>query len=151
MEASVADAISEKYLPIKTKLSDEDAEDEDVHYLTKEQLSKFVALYNVVKYPRTREYMDMFLFAFHACGLRFSDILTLQWMHVDLEKHKLKKVLYKGQVPHEITLNDAAVKILEQWKMKKEVTALSLLCCLMILIWLMKKNLNECGLIKILL
>lgn len=91
MEASVADAISEKYLPIKTKLSDEDAEDEDVHYLTKEQLSKFVALYNVVKYPRTREYMDMFLFAFHACGLRFSDILTLQWMHVDLEKHKLKK------------------------------------------------------------
>lgn len=42
------------------KLSDEDAEDEDVHYLTKEQLSKFVALYNVVKYPRTREYMDMF-------------------------------------------------------------------------------------------
>lgn len=119
MEASVADAISEKYLPIKTKLSDEDAEDEDVHYLTKEQLSKFVALYNVVKYPRTREYMDMFLFAFHACGLRFSDILTLQWMHVDLEKHKLKKVLYKGQVPHEITLNDAAVKILEQWKMKK--------------------------------
>ena len=40
-------------------------------------------------------------------------------MHVDLEKHKLKKVLYKGQVPHEITLNDAAVKILEQWKMKK--------------------------------
>lgn len=151
MEASVADAISEKYLPIKTKLSDEDAEDEDVHYLTKEQLSKFVALYGVVKYSRTREYMDMFLFAFHACGLRFSDILTLQWMHVDLEKHKLKKVLYKGQVPHEITLNDAAVKILEQWKMKKEVTALSLLCCLMILIWLMKKNLNECGLIKILL
>lgn len=51
-------------MPIKTKLSDEDAEDEDVHYLTKEQLSKFVALYNVVKYPRTREYMDMFYLPF---------------------------------------------------------------------------------------
>lgn len=119
MEASVADAISEKYLPIKTKLSEEDAEDEDVHYLTKEQLGKFVALYNIVKYPRTRDYMDMFLFAFHACGLRFSDILTLQWMHIDFEKHKLKKILYKGKVPHEITLNDAALKILNQWKMKK--------------------------------
>lgn len=34
LEASVADAISEKYLPIKTKLSDEEAE--DVRYLTKE-------------------------------------------------------------------------------------------------------------------
>ena len=119
METSVADAISEKYLPIRTRLSDEEAEDENVRYLTEEQLNKFVALYSVVKYPRTRDYMDMFLFAFHACGLRFSDILTLQWVHVDLEKHKLKKVLYKGQVQHEITLNSAALKILRQWKMKK--------------------------------
>ena len=119
MSAAVADAISEKYLPIKKRLSDEDAEDEDVRYLTKVQLTKFVALYDTVKYSRTREYMDMFLFAFHACGLRFSDILTLQWTHINWEKRRLKKVLYKGDVNHEITLNDAALKILKQWKMKK--------------------------------
>lgn len=72
-------------------------------------------------------------------------------MHVDLEKHKLKKVLYKGQVPHEITLNDAAVKILEQWKMKKRSNRFVFALLPDDLIWLMKKNLNECGLIKILL
>lgn len=119
MDASVAAAIADKYLPIKTKLSDGDEEDEDVHYLTKEQLAKFVTLYNEVKYPRTQEYMDMFLFSFHACGLRFSDILTLQWRHIDFEKHKLKKILYKGDVPHEFTLNNAALRILEVWKAKK--------------------------------
>lgn len=64
MNASIAAAIADKYLPIKTKLSDEDMEDEEVRYLTQEQLGKFVALYDGVKYPRTREYMDMFLFAF---------------------------------------------------------------------------------------
>ena len=118
LDTSIADAISDKYLSIKTKLGDEDIEDEDVHYLTKEQLVKFVALYNEVKYPRTREYMDMFLFAFHACGLRFSDILTLQWGHIDFENRRLKKILYKGDVPHEFPLNDAALNILKVWRSK---------------------------------
>ncbi|WP_373229299.1 phage integrase SAM-like domain-containing protein, partial [Phocaeicola dorei] len=94
MSAAVADAISNKYLPIKTKLSDEDVEDMNVRYLTEEQLAKFVYLYDKVKYPRTREIMDMFLFAFHACGLRFSDVLTLQWRHINFENKKISKVLY---------------------------------------------------------
>lgn len=120
MSAAVADAISEKYLPMKTKLSDEDEEDKNVRYLSKVQLTKFVALYNTVKYSRTREYMDMFLFAFHACGLRFSDVLTLQWTHIDFEKHRLKKFLYKGKKNwHEIPLNDVALDILKRWRLKK--------------------------------
>ncbi len=118
MSAAVADAISNKYLPIKTKLSDEDVEDMNVRYLTEEQLAKFVYLYDKVKYPRTREIMDMFLFAFHACGLRFSDVLTLQWRHINFENKKISKVLYKGNVEHEITLNDAALNILNVWKNK---------------------------------
>ena len=40
MSAAVADAISNKYLPIKTKLSDEDVEDMNVRYLTEEQIGR---------------------------------------------------------------------------------------------------------------
>lgn len=116
LDASVAGAIAQLYLPTKKELGDE--EDEEVHYLTEEQMAAFVSLYNNVKYPRTKDYMDMFLFSFNACGLRISDIITLEWRNIDFEKRELKKVLYKGDVPHTIFLNDNAIKILERWKGK---------------------------------
>lgn len=117
LDASVAGAIAQLYLPTKKELGDEE-EDEEVHYLTEEQMAAFVSLYNNVKYPRTKDYMDMFLFSFNACGLRISDIITLEWRNIDFEKRELKKILYKGDVPHTIFLNDNAIKILERWKGK---------------------------------
>ena len=60
----------------------------------------------------------MFLFSFNACGLRVSDIITLEWRNIDFGKRELKKILYKGDVPHSIFLNDNAIKILERWKEK---------------------------------
>lgn len=116
LDASVAGAIAQLYLPTKKELGDE--EDEEVHYLTEEQMAAFVSLYNNVKYPRTKDYMDMFLFSFNACGLRVSDIITLEWRNIDFEKRELKKILYKGDVPHIVFLNDNAIKILERWKGK---------------------------------
>ena len=116
LDASVAGAIAQLYLPTKKELGDE--EDEEVHYLTEEQMAAFVSLYNKVKYPRTKDYMDMFLFSFNACGLRISDIITLEWRNIDFEKRELKKILYKGDVPHTIFLNDNAIKILERWRGK---------------------------------
>lgn len=90
----IADELSRLYLPTKLEQGEEDAS--DVHYLTEEQVGKFIALYDKVKYPRTRDYMDMFLFSFHACGLRISDILTLEWKSVNLEKREIRKVLFKS-------------------------------------------------------
>ena len=104
----------------KTDDADED-ESKDVFYLTLEQMKQFLSLYEEVKYPRTRDYMDMFLFSFNAWGLRVSDIITLEWKHIDFENHKLVKKLIKkrGQGKrHEITLNDDAMRILEKWKEK---------------------------------
>lgn len=93
----------------------EDKED-NIHYLTKEQMDAFVAYYPKAKYNRTREIMDMFLFAFHACGLRVSDIATLEWKHIDFEKKRMEKVLVKGKNFHEIHLNQYAIAILNKWK-----------------------------------
>lgn len=119
MDASVAEMISRLYLPTKKELGD-DEEDDDIHYLTEEQMAKFVALYDVVKYPRTKDFMDMFLFSFNACGLRVSDIITLEWKNIDFKKRELKKILFKGDVPHSIPLNDNAMQILERWYEKSD-------------------------------
>jgi len=93
-----------------------DDKEGDIHYLTKEQMQAFVDYYQEAKYNRTREIMDMFLFAFHACGLRVSDIATLEWKHIDFEKKRMEKVLVKGKNFHEIHLNQYALKILNKWK-----------------------------------
>ena len=62
----------------------------------------------------------MFLFAFHAGGMRPIDVMTLTWNNVNLEKKELRKILIKtakGRLPrHTIPLNDAAIAILEKWK-----------------------------------
>lgn len=113
IDLGIADELSRLYLPTKLEQGEEDAS--DVHYLTEEQFGKFIALYDKVKYPRTRDYMDMFLFSFHACGLRISDILTLEWRSVNLEKREIRKVLFKSDKIHTITLNDGVISILKRW------------------------------------
>lgn len=90
--------------------------EDDTHYLTKEQMDAFIAYYPKAKYIRTREIMDMFLFAFHACGLRVSDIATLEWKHIDFENKRMEKRLVKGKNFHEIHLNQYAIAILNKWK-----------------------------------
>lgn len=117
----LAASMKDKYLPRKKRMSEEDLEDLDVRYLTEEQLSQLAELRNHVKYPRTRDYIDLFLFSFHACGLRFSDLLTLQWAHIKIEnedKGTIRKILYKGNIPHVVHIRKPAIEILKRWKSK---------------------------------
>lgn len=123
LSAKVSAQIKRSYLDLKVRQYRSEVEDCEVRYLTEEQMQQFVDLYSKVKFNRTREIMDMFLFAFHACGLRVSDIVTLEWSHIDWERHELSKNLVKGKVLHTVPLTDAAMNILERWK---------------------KKNLNKC-------
>lgn len=118
LDASIAEAICDLYLPTKKELGEDDGD--EVHYLTVEQMKEFVGLRDKVKYPRTRDFMDMFLFSLNACGLRISDLITLEWRSVDFTKHSLRKVLFKGDKMHEIPLNDNAIRILEQWQDRTE-------------------------------
>ena len=60
----------------------------------------------------------MFLFAFHACGLRVADVMTLQWSSVDFIKKELSKVLVKTKNRHTIPLTEPAISILKSWKEK---------------------------------
>ena len=118
LSAKVSAQIKQSYFDLKERQYRSEVEDSEVRYLTEEQMQQFVDLYSKVKFNRTREIMDMFLFAFHACGLRVSDIVTLQWSHIDWEQHELSKNLVKGKVPHTIPLTDAAMDILKRWQEK---------------------------------
>lgn len=92
--------------------------------LSKEELQMLVKFYNTDTEPRRKEYVEMFLFAFHAGGLRLVDVMTLQWAHINFEKKELRKTLIKtqrGKRPrHTIPLSDAALAILNKWKEKGE-------------------------------
>ena len=118
LSAKVSAQIKQSYFDLKERQYRSEVEDSEVRYLTEEQMQQFVDLYSKVKFNRTREIMDMFLFAFHACGLRVSDIVTLEWSHIDWEQHELSKNLVKGKVPHTIPLTDAAMDILKRWQEK---------------------------------
>ena len=62
----------------------------------------------------------MFFFAFHACGLRVVDVMTLQWGHVNFEKKELRKIMIKTNKRHVIPLTEPAMHILRQWQEKRE-------------------------------
>ena len=97
---------------------DEDEREFDDKYLTKEQIQELVSIYEGCTEPRRKEFIEMFLFAFHACGLRVVDVMTLKWSNIDFEKKELKKVIIKNNKRHTIPLTSAAITILQRWKNK---------------------------------
>ena len=118
LSSKLATSIVEGYFNLKSRKYEAELDEEDVRYLTMEQLHVFNNLYHKVKHDRTRDYIEMFMFSFYSCGLRFSDLLTLEWGHIDWEKKEINKNLYKGKIPHNVPLTDAAMQILEIWKNK---------------------------------
>lgn len=108
-------------LPKMVSFNAENEEDE-VRYLDKEQLKKLVEYAKTEKEPRRKEYLDMFMFAFHSCGLRVVDIMTLQWKHIDFGKKQLRKILVKTAKyrtsSHTVPLTEEAIEILKRWKQK---------------------------------
>lgn len=113
----VGSTIWGNYLDTKERSYKSDVEDNPKHYLTPEQMKQFNHLYLEVKYDRTREIMDMYMFAFYACGLRVSDVITLEWKHINFEKKVISKNCFKTKrYSLDIPLNDSAMEILERWK-----------------------------------
>lgn len=99
-----------------------ESEDDAVRYLEKDELKRLVEYAKTENEPRRKEYLDMFMFAFHSCGLRVVDIMTLQWKHIDFGKKQLRKILVKTanyrSTTHTIPLTAEAVEILKRWHTK---------------------------------
>lgn len=95
---------------------DDECKEFDDKFLTIDDLGKLVEYYSKTNEPRRKDFIEMFLFAFHACGLRAIDVACLQWGHIDFEKKELRKILIKTGKRHIIPLTEPALKILKRWK-----------------------------------
>ena len=104
-------------IAVKPNLSDGEREF-DGKALSKAQLQELIEVYGECTEPRRRDFIEMFLFAFHACGLRLTDVMTLQWANIDFKEKVISKVLIKNTKRHKIPLTAAAVAILQLWKKK---------------------------------
>ena len=111
--------IQDMRIASKISLADEDNEF-DGKYLTKEQMAALLEYYKTCTEPRRKEFLEMFFFAFHACGLRVVDVMTLQWKHIDFARKELRKIMIKTNKRHVIPLTEPALHILQQWREKRE-------------------------------
>ena len=119
--------ISDLYLNAEGKSVDDSIEKE---FLTIEQLRKFKEIVGKVKHQRTREIADIFLFACFA-GLCMSDLMTLKWSEIDIDKGMISHMQYKGHNRRAkmlyIPLNDTSREILERWNGRYEEFVFGLL------------------------
>lgn len=111
--------IQDMRIVTKVSLSEEETEF-DGKSLSKEQMLVLLDYYKNCTEPRRKEFLEMFFFAFHACGLRVVDVMTLQWSHINFEKRELRKIMVKTNKRHVIPLTDAAIDILKNWQDKRQ-------------------------------
>lgn len=113
----VCDEICNLYLPSNAK---ELGADTTTHNLTEEQIRQLLEIVSKAKYDRTRDIFDMFMFSLYNCGLRFSDIATLRWAEIDMDKRTIRHMQVKGHTRNAKILNlsipDEAFAILEKWE-----------------------------------
>lgn len=109
--------IIHNFLPIKERRYSDETEEEKIKYLTPDEKRRLYDYSQTILRERTREIMDIFFFSYYACGMRISDIITLEWKHVDFEKKQIvkKQVKTKQEAGIPTPLSPKAIEILERW------------------------------------
>ena len=115
LDSLVYTSVYGKYMSKKKTIYNPIVEDKTIRYLTPEQLNEFVNIYHNMKRQRTYEIMQMFLFSVNT-GLRISDVVTLEWSHINFAQKTLKKNMVKTKEVIEVHLNKPAMDIIKQWK-----------------------------------
>lgn len=114
--------MAENYLDTRTTEYNPDVDETEdrVRYLTPEQIEQLKAYYEKCKNPRSKEILEMWFFAYYACGQRLSDIMTLEWQHIDWDAKVIKKMQFKTKRLPDVLppLGKSAMDILERWKAK---------------------------------
>ena len=95
---------------------------ERIRHLDDAQLMALLRYYQNTPKESVRMALDVFFFSFHACGLRISDIITLEWKHVCREQASLSKVSVKSKSALTIPLSDQALDILGRWQARRSAS-----------------------------
>jgi len=88
------------------------------HYLTEEQLQQFID-YKPGEKGKAKILQDMFIFSVFAGGLRFSDVVELQWKHYNLDGARITKKIRKTRKQHSFKIGNKAVEILKNYHTDK--------------------------------
>ena len=101
----------------KLSLNAQDLKGLDIPHLKKEDYEKIVNYIEKYEDNQNKRYLDMFHFSM-LTGLRWSDILTLEWGHIDWETRMIQKVIVKGKrnFTFKLKLGDEAINILNLQK-----------------------------------
>jgi site-specific recombinase XerD len=86
-------------------------------FLNKEQIEALSILELKDKAELAR---DLFIFAIYAGGLRFSDVIELQYKHFNAEENRIKKTIRKTKREHQFKIGNTALGILNKY-FKSEV------------------------------
>lgn len=84
-------------------------------FLNAEQLQKLEE-YKTKEIGTASIFKDMFIFSVYGGGLRFSDILEIQWKHYNPKSGKITKMINKTRRQHSFKLTGKAVAILNKYK-----------------------------------
>lgn len=112
-------SIFNNYIEVRETEYDPDIEDKTVvRYLTEEQITFLKDYQSKVKNTRSKEILDFFFFSYYACGMRLSDIMTLEWRHIDFDRKVIKKIQFKTKRLPDVLppINKGAMEILLRWK-----------------------------------
>lgn len=115
----VSAPICDNFVPTREVEYDPDSEHDDkVRYLTDQQIEELKVYQSKLKHQRSYEIMDYFFFSYYACGMRLSDLMTLEWKHIDWDARVIRKRQFKTKRFPDVLppLCEPALKILRKWE-----------------------------------
>ena len=84
-------------------------------FLNKVQIEKLTNL-EIKEGKKADLWRDLFLFSIYAGGLRFSDVIELQYNNFNSEEQRIKKVIRKTGRLHQFKIGKVAIDILNKYK-----------------------------------
>ena len=88
-------------------------------FLNKDQISQLID-FTIEEGSKMELARDLFLFSIYAGGLRFSDVIELQYRHFFEEENKIKKTINKTvnrtKAEHQFKIGKVALDIIEKYK-----------------------------------
>lgn len=83
-------------------------------YLNAEQFDAFMNL-EVPDKHKAQVIKDMFIFSVFSGGLRFGDVIELQWKNYDKKNHRIIKTIRKTKRQHSLRIGQKAIDILNRY------------------------------------
>lgn len=84
-------------------------------FLNKKQIEDLSQL-KLIEGKKAMMWRDLFLFSIYAGGLRFSDVIEMQYAHYNEAENRIQKLIRKTGRVHQFKIGKVAIDILEKYK-----------------------------------